>query len=85
MSVVTPTILSSGQSMDPSYELLSIDITKEVNRIPCAQLLLLDGDAAQQSFAISNDAFFEPGKAIEIKLGYQDRKHHDRGSIRKFV
>ena len=71
MSVVTPTILSSGQSMDPSYELLSIDIIKEVNRIPYAQIVLLDGDAAQQTFAISNDAFFEPGQAIEIKLRYE--------------
>ena len=72
MSVVTPTILSSGQVMDPSYELLSLDITKEVNRIPYAQLVLLDGDTAQQKFAISDDDFFEPGKEIEIKLRYED-------------
>ncbi len=72
MSVVTPTILSSGKKMDASYELLSLDITKEVNRIPYAQLVLIDGDAAQQTFAISNDDFFEPGKAIEIKLRYED-------------
>ena len=54
MSVVTPTILSSGQAMDPAFELLSIDVTKELNRIPYARLVLLDGDAAQQTFAISN-------------------------------
>jgi Rhs element Vgr protein len=58
--------------MNPAYELLSIDIIKEVNRIPSAQLVLLDGDAAQQKFAISNDDFFEPGKAIEIKLRYEE-------------
>ncbi len=72
MSVVTPTILSSGQAMDPAFELLAIDITKELNRIPYARLVLLDGDAAQQTFAISNEPFFEPGKEIEIKLRYED-------------
>jgi Rhs element Vgr protein len=71
MSVVTPTILSAGQTMNPAYELLSIDIVKEVNRIPNAQIVLLDGDATQQTFAISNDEFFEPGKTIEIKLRYE--------------
>ena len=34
MSVVTATILSSGKRIDPTYEILSIDITKEANRIP---------------------------------------------------
>ena len=34
MSVATPTILSEGQRIDPSYELLSIDVRREVNRIP---------------------------------------------------
>jgi Rhs element Vgr protein len=71
MSVVTVTILSDGQKMDPAYELLSVDITKEVNRIPTAQVIVLDGDAAQQDFPISNTSFFAPGKQIEIKLRYE--------------
>jgi Rhs element Vgr protein len=71
MSVITATILSDGKTMDPTYELLAIDITREVNRIPYAQLTLIDGDAAQRDFKISNSAFFEPGKEIEIKLRYE--------------
>src|SRR5438128_1508417 len=39
MSVVTATILSSGRPIDPSYELLSVDIISEVNRIPRAELV----------------------------------------------
>ena len=77
MSVVTSTILSAGQSMDPTFELLSVDIVREVNRIPYAQLVLLDGDAAQQEFPISNAPFFEPGKEIEIKLRYEDAPQSD--------
>jgi Rhs element Vgr protein len=71
MSVVTATILSSGAAIDPAYEIVSIDITKELNRIPSAQLVLIDGDAARQTFAISDTDFFKPGKPIEIKLRYE--------------
>ncbi|MFC1603756.1 type VI secretion system tip protein VgrG [Planctomycetota bacterium] len=71
MSVVTVTILSEGQQMDPAYEILSLDIIKEINRIPGAQLVLIDGDSAQRNFPISDTAFFEPGKEIEIKLRYE--------------
>ena len=68
MSAITVTISSADQVMNPDYQLLSIDVVNEVNRIPYAQIILLDGDAAKQEFAISNEAFFEPGKEIEIKL-----------------
>lgn len=71
MSVVTATILSNGKPMDPLYELVSLDISQEVNRIPYAQLVLMDGDAAQQKFPISDSDFFEPGKTVEIKLHYE--------------
>ncbi len=71
-SVVTPTILSDGKSMDKTFELLSIDILREMNRIPYATLVLLAGDTPQKEFAISDDGFFEPGKTIEIKLRYED-------------
>lgn len=71
MSVVTPTISSAGQTMDPAYQLLSIDVIKEVNRIATAQLVLVDGSVARQRFEISDSGFFEPGKEIEIKLRYE--------------
>ena len=57
--------------MDPLYELLSLDITKEVNRIPYAQIILLDGDLVHNTLPISDTAFFEPGKTMRIKLRYE--------------
>lgn len=71
MSVVTHTILSEGQPMDPKHQLLSIDISKEVNRISDAQLMLLDGSVAKGKFLLSDTPFFEPGREIEIKLRYE--------------
>lgn len=72
MSLVTPTILSDGKEMDPSFQLISIDINKEVNRIPFAQIKVLDGDATTGTFPVSEAPFFEPGKEIEVKLRYED-------------
>lgn len=71
--VVTATItdVDSSQIMNSQYSLMSIDIIHEINKIPTAQLVLLDGDAAQQTFDISNSDFFKPGKKIEIKLRYE--------------
>ena len=57
--------------MNPAYALLSIEVSKEVNRIPSAQLILADGNVASGEFPISDSAFFEPGKEIEIKLRYE--------------
>jgi len=71
MSVVTPTILSEGTVMDASWQLLSLDVMREANRISRASLSLLDGSAARQEFPVSNTAFFAPGKEIEIKLRYE--------------
>jgi Rhs element Vgr protein len=69
--VVTTTILSDGLRMNPEYNVMSIDVIKEVNKIPLAQIVLLDGDATKQEFAISNTDFFKPGKEVEIKLRYE--------------
>ena len=71
MSVVTVTILSEQEQIDEVYQLLAIDIRREVNRIPCASLVLVDGNAAKREFALSNDQVFEPGKEIEIVLRYE--------------
>lgn len=68
MAAVTPTILSDGQPMDPAYHLISIDIRRECNRIPQAELRVIDGDAAKRELAVSDSGFFDPGAEIEIKV-----------------
>lgn len=71
--VVTATItdVESSKPMNPQYNLLSINVIREINKIPTAQLVLLDGDAAQQKFEISDGDFFKPGKLINIQLRYE--------------
>jgi len=59
---------NSEQPMPQEYHLMYIDVIKEVNKIPTAQLIVLDGDAAKQEFNISNNYFFAPGEEIRLEL-----------------
>ena len=70
-TVVTATIFSGGAEVSNALHVLSIVIHKEVNKIPSALIVMTDGDPASQKFEVSDKADFEPGKEIEIKLGYQ--------------
>lgn len=73
MPAVTPTIRSNKETMSSSCTVISIDIRREVDRIPQAELRVLDGDAAKQAFAISDTDFFAPGAKIEIDLRYEGK------------
>jgi Rhs element Vgr protein len=57
--------------MDAAYQLVSVSVQFEVNRIPSAELALLDGDAAERRFPLSDSGFFSLGSKIEIRLGNQ--------------
>lgn len=67
--VATYDILVDGKVMDPSFQLLSLSVMKESNRIPVAKLIFRDGEAAEKEFSLSNDAAFVPGNKIVIKIG----------------
>ena len=68
--VVTATITVDGNDIDPAFELLSINVRDVLNRIAQAQLVILDGNAADEDFTASTSEVFVPGQRIEIKLGY---------------
>ena len=73
MSVVTTTLTSESVVIGADVcQLTAMDIRREVNRIPRANLVLSDGDAAESEFVVSNSGHFAPGKEIEIKLRYED-------------
>lgn len=73
-SVCTFTLLSDENEVSKAYQILSITVSKEVNRIPSANIIVLDGEPSKESFEISNTADFEPGKKIEIKAGYRGQE-----------
>ncbi|TVR38452.1 MAG: type VI secretion system tip protein VgrG [Bacteroidia bacterium] len=70
-TVVTPVIKIDGTEIARTFLVDSISVSKEVNRIPRATVVLIDGDAARGDFQASNQGLFIPGKEIEIHAGYQ--------------
>ena len=75
--LVTFTIKVNGTTLGAAYQMVSINFHKEINRIPMAKLVIYDGDAAAQDFAISNEATLVPGAEIEIAVGY----HSDEATL----
>lgn len=67
--VITFDLLVDGKVLDPGYQMITISVQKEVNRIPTATIILRDGEAAEGKFALSDSGDFVPGKAIEVKIG----------------
>lgn len=62
-------ILLDGKAMSPEYQVMSLSIQKEANRIPVARIHLRDGEAAKRNFEISSTDDFIPGMKIIIKIG----------------
>ncbi|MEP7229803.1 MAG: type VI secretion system tip protein VgrG [Ginsengibacter sp.] len=67
--VATFSILVDNKEVNPVYQVLSISIVKEINRISVAKIIIRDGEAADKTFAISEKNDFIPGKKIMIKAG----------------
>lgn len=59
-----------GSAIDDSIRVMNIEVVAEVNKIPFAVLEFLDGNAAEETFEISESGDFVPGKEVSINLGY---------------
>lgn len=79
--LTTFTIIVNGSELSEIYLVKNITIEKEVNRIPFAQIVIFDGEAATQDFKLSNEELLIPGNTIEIKAGY----HNDEETIFKGI
>ena len=78
MSVVTVTVLSGGAAVDPAFALRSVDIRRELGRVPTAMLVYADGDAPSQTFPVSDSGLFKPGSEIQIKARYESDPGADK-------
>ena len=63
-------ILVGGTAVSAEYQIQSAVVTRGFNRVGSAEIFVLDGDPAAESFNISNAADFVPGAEIEIQAGY---------------
>jgi Rhs element Vgr protein len=68
------TILIKGKELGREYHVLSIVVTKQINRIASAKVVLLDGEPSKEDFELSNTELFVPGNTIEIQAGYHSQE-----------
>lgn len=82
--VVSFRILIDGNAINPVYQVMSISISKEVNRVPYAKIILRDGEASDKTFEISNSDDLIPGKKVQINIGLDgNNKQAFKGIITK--
>jgi Rhs element Vgr protein len=62
-------VVIDGNTLDASFQLLSLSVLKETNRVPQARLVFRDGSASENDFPLSANDSFVPGKSIVIKIG----------------
>lgn len=68
--LVTFTIKVDGKAIPSYYQIQSVCVDQCLNRISSAEVVLCDGSASKQNFAISGADTFIPGKKITIDVGY---------------
>jgi Rhs element Vgr protein len=81
--LVTYEMKVDGQVLPATYSIVSINIRREVNKIGVAKIRVLDGGytGLEEDFKASNSELFDPGKKVEISVGY----HSDNVSIYKGI
>jgi Rhs element Vgr protein len=77
----TFTIFVNGRELSREHHVISLSVTKLVNRIASAKIVVMDGDPAAGDFQVSNADLFVPGREIEIHAGY----HCQEASIFKGI
>lgn len=72
--VIRLRLFSDGQEVSQEHHVLSVVVTRALNRVPTAQVVLQDGDPATSDFPLSGQALFAPGRELEIRAGYHDEE-----------
>lgn len=67
-------LLIEGRDVSKEHQVIALTITQEVNAVASAKIMLRDGDAATETFELSEKDLFIPGKNIEIRLGDNEQK-----------
>lgn len=69
--LVSYEVLANGSAIDATYNVTSISISKDVNKITSCEIVLLDGSVVKEDFPISDSSAFVPGTTIEVQMGYE--------------
>jgi Rhs element Vgr protein len=63
-------VFIDGTPLKDKYAVSSVFVNRTVNKIPYAQLVIVDGNVAEQTFSASDSDTFVPGKKVKVLMGY---------------
>ncbi len=72
-NTLTYEITVGGKEIGTKYAVTSIEVHKELNKLPSALVKIADGIPSKTDFPISGGKEFLPGAEVEIKLGYDSK------------
>ncbi len=64
----------NGSEIPGTMMVTEIEVKKEVNKIPTAQVTIIDGNWAEMDFSAAANDLFKPGSEIKITLGYKQKE-----------
>ena len=70
VDLVSVDVEVGGKLIAGNYSLIEVQVKKEINRIPTATIILLDGNPADVNFENSEEGAFKPGVDVKISAGY---------------
>ncbi|MEM0997919.1 MAG: type VI secretion system tip protein VgrG [Bacteroidota bacterium] len=70
VDLVSVDVEVGGELIAGNYSLIEVQVKKEINRIPTATVILLDGNPAEVNFENSENDAFKPGSDVKISAGY---------------
>lgn len=77
VDLVSYSVMVDGQEVPGTLFVIGIEVKKEINKIPTATVVVLDGERSDVEFKHSSSDLFKPGKKIKISAGY----HQEEESI----
>lgn len=77
-------IFAGASELSGEFQIYSVEIVKQVNRISYCTVKFLDGESSLQKFELSDKTNLNPGNDFEVKAGYDaDAKSIFKGIIVK--
>jgi uncharacterized protein involved in type VI secretion and phage assembly len=73
MSLAVPVITAAGQPIPSEFLVASVEVVREVGRVPYARIVLIDGDLPSRTFPAANSDAFAPGAEISISVRVEER------------
>lgn len=66
-------VFSENTELPDMVSVISVSVSRSVNKISSARIILSDGDRSKEDFELSSTDMFIPGKKIRVEMGYQQK------------